>query len=135
MLKSLDLDGVVLELISHDGWDRLLSIEWPTYKELTLDVLSTVEVAKYCPFTRQPSSISFCVFGKKHWVTQDQLGVLLGLYMEGYTLTDRFKDLAQDFPYQVTSEKYWASIATNSRTRKMSQMSNTAHHFIHTLLT
>ncbi|XP_039117955.1 uncharacterized protein LOC120253788 [Dioscorea cayenensis subsp. rotundata] len=46
LLKLLGLDGIILELISHSGWDKLFSIEEPTYKELTLKVLSTVEEQK-----------------------------------------------------------------------------------------
>lgn len=66
VLQTLGLDGVILEHISYDGWDTIFSIEEPTYNELTLEVLSTVEVSRQCPFTHQESSISFPAFGKKH---------------------------------------------------------------------
>lgn len=59
VLKTLSLENIILEHISHDGWDKVFAIEEPAYRELTLEVLSTVEVAKYCPFTHQVSSISF----------------------------------------------------------------------------
>lgn len=104
--------------ISHDGWDRLFSIKETTYKKLTLEVLSIVEVMKHCLFTHQPSYISFRTFGKKHRVTQDYLGVLLGFYTEAYTHTPEFKNLSQDSSYPVTSEKYSTFIATSWRIMK-----------------
>ena len=58
-LKTLGLHNTVREYISHGGWDKVFEIEEPTYRELTLEVLSTIEVANYCHFTRQASSISF----------------------------------------------------------------------------
>lgn len=130
VLKSLDLDSDILELIYHNGWDKLFSINEPTYKELTLEVLSKVEIAKHCPFTRQPSSISFRAFGNHHRVTQDQLGVLMGLYPKSYTCTFEFQDLTFDFPYSLMSATYWSSIATCSITKKAFQLRNPAQRYI-----
>lgn len=105
------------------------------YNEPTLEVLSSIKVAKQCSFTHQVSLISFRAFGMKHWVTQDHLHVLLWLYMETYTYIPKFEALRQDFLYPMTSETYWTSIATSSRTKKASQILNPTHLYMHALFT
>lgn len=50
VLKTLFLDRTILEHISHDGWDKVFDINEPTYYELTLEVLTIIEVVKLCNF-------------------------------------------------------------------------------------
>ena len=78
-LRILGLQNTAREYISHGGWDKVFEIEEPTFRELTLEVLSTIEVTDHRPFTHQASSISFRAFGKNHRFSQDQLSVYLGL--------------------------------------------------------
>ncbi|XP_039118629.1 uncharacterized protein LOC120254620 [Dioscorea cayenensis subsp. rotundata] len=76
-LEVLGLAETVAELINHDGWDRIFSISDPAYGELTLEVLSMIELAR-------PSRITFQAFGIMHAITDEQLGCFLGLYDEGF---------------------------------------------------
>lgn len=46
-LEALGLDGTILDYISHDGWDKILSINEPSYRELTLESLSSIEAVKH----------------------------------------------------------------------------------------
>ena len=132
-LRILGLQNTVREYISHGGWDRVFEIEEPTFKELTLEVLSTIEVTDHCPFTHQTSSISFRAFGKKHRFPQDQLGVYLGLYTEEFARTPECKGLPRDFPHPVTHNSFWRSLG-GSNSKKASQMSNPAYRYIQALL-
>ena len=132
-LKTLGLHNTIREYISHGGWDKLFEIEELTYRELTLEVLSTIEVTDHCPFTRQASSISFRAFGKKHRFSQDLLSVYLGLYTEEFAQTPEFKSLPQDFPHPVSHESFWRSIGC-SNSKKASQTSNPAYRYIQVLL-
>ena len=46
-LRILGLQNTAREYISHGGWDKVFDIEEPTYRELTLEVLSTIEVTDH----------------------------------------------------------------------------------------
>ena len=43
-LRILGLQNTVREYISPGGWDKVFEIEEPTFRELTLEVLSTTEI-------------------------------------------------------------------------------------------
>lgn len=45
-LEVLGLAEAVEELINHDGCDRIFSINDQAYRELTLDVLSTIDLGQ-----------------------------------------------------------------------------------------
>lgn len=48
--EGLGLDGEILEHISHDGWDKVFNIKEPIYRELTLEVLSTIKMVRHYNF-------------------------------------------------------------------------------------
>lgn len=93
-LEALGLASVILEYISHDGWDKIFSIDEPTYRELTLEVLRTIKVVKHSNFVQQRGTLSFQAFGKKHNITHTQLAVYsthtntqISLSVSGFPIT------------------------------------------------
>ena len=133
VLQTLRLDGIILEYITQAGWDKLFSIEEPTFRELTLEVLSTIEILKARAIS--PSRISFRILGKKHRLSLDELGVYMGIYSEAYAWASECHSLPTDFPHPVTSHSFWTSISNGSRNQKASQMSSPVHRYIHALWT
>ncbi|XP_039135232.1 uncharacterized protein LOC120272467 [Dioscorea cayenensis subsp. rotundata] len=128
-LEAIGLDEEALGLTSYDGWDKVLSISEPAYRELTLEVLSTIELIR-------PSRVSFQAFGVRCTLTNTQLGCFLGLYSEEVAQTPTFCGLPTDFPSKVTYTKFWNNILgrRTHESRKASRFLNPAHRYIHAFL-
>lgn len=97
--EVLVLAKIILGLISHNEWDKVLSIEESTYREITLDVLSTIEIIR-------PSKVAFQVFGRMHTMTDIQFGYYLGLYDEEFMNSSSSHDLPVDFPKKMTYTRF-----------------------------
>lgn len=79
----LGLAKTILNLIEHDKWDKVFSIDELPYHDATLEVLSTIELAR-------PSTVTFQVFGEMHTISDTQLVCYLELYDEGFVNTPAF---------------------------------------------
>ncbi|WP_375706372.1 hypothetical protein, partial [Bartonella sp. CL2QHWL] len=132
-LRTLGLASTVWDFISHDGWDTVLDLDEPTYRELTLELLSTFKLQGYYYSTRRAETVSFRAFGKRHRITPDQLGVYLGLYTIEFTESPEFQTLHQDFPLQASPGSFWQSLG-GGVSKKASQIKSHAHRYIHALL-
>lgn len=86
----LGLAKTIFNLIEHNKWDKVFSINELPYHDATLEVLSTIELAR-------PSTVTFQVFGEMHTISDTQLVCYLELYDEGFVNTPAFPHLPTNF--------------------------------------
>lgn len=74
-------------LISHDCWDKLFSIDYPSYRQLTLEVLSTFEARQdeRTVGAIRPGAIRFQAFGKSCEMNYIEFAIYLGIYDDEFS--------------------------------------------------
>ena len=86
-LEQLGLAGRIRLLIDQSGWGNFFEIHEPTYRELTLEFLSTYELDKDAIVYSlgAPSVIKFQLGGISHRFSVTAFGVICGFYTEEFT--------------------------------------------------
>ncbi|KAJ0967993.1 hypothetical protein J5N97_024910 [Dioscorea zingiberensis] len=132
-LEQLHIADRVRSLLSVNGWDRVFAINEATYREHTLEVLSSFE------FDRSPSAllttrtISFQLYGVAHRMSLDRFAIYMGIYDQDYLRIPGTR-LLTSFPGHIISHsRYWQQLGGGPN-KKASSMTDPVHRYIHALV-
>ncbi|KAJ4887835.1 hypothetical protein Rs2_27583 [Raphanus sativus] len=80
LLKALEIDSDMAELLGHLKMPKLLTMAYPTYKELTSQFLSTLEVTYHdSRHVRQGwGKIKFTIDGRVYYMNFKDIGAVMG---------------------------------------------------------
>lgn len=124
-LETIGLADKVLSLISHNGWDKVFAIEEVAYREITLEVLSTIKVVR-------PHGVTFCALGVTRTMSDLQFGLYLGLYDKEFINLSSSRELPIDFPARMTHTRFWNLISgfRSNESKKASRLLKPEHRYI-----
>lgn len=95
------LENVDFHLVDFSGWNRLLSVEEPIYSDITLEVLSTIEVDKSLVGYVRPKAIQLKLFGEPRCLSYTQFVLLMRLYDTNFLTNHRYNMLEINFSLLV----------------------------------
>jgi len=139
ILRTIGIADQVKELLSQNGWENLFSIDEPTFRQLTFEVLSTFEARQdeRSLISQKRGIVRFQAFGKTHKMNHEELAKYLGVYDEDYTSSLPIAQLHIDFPRNTSAKDYWATIAPSDtkNTGKSSRIVDPIQRYVHALIT
>ncbi|KAJ0962269.1 hypothetical protein J5N97_030097 [Dioscorea zingiberensis] len=109
------------------GWDKVFSINHETFREETLEVLSTFETYRSAIQECSLTAISFQLFGEKKTMSYIHFSMLMGFYDKDAFHTRLLTSFPEDI---ITLTRYWLQLGGCHGNQNTSYMSDLVHRFI-----
>ena len=90
LLRDYGIGDQIRELIDVGPWAKLLEIHEPAYREVTLEVLSTLQL--------EDQLLTFQVYDKTQQIPTYQIGMVFNLYLPVEANSLEFSRLPTDWP-------------------------------------
>jgi len=97
-------------LLAVGNWQRLLFIQEPAIRSLTLEVLDSFEFDRSYRDLASINTIQFRAFGRDHSMSLTQFSIHMGLYDEDYTETEEYENLPADYPGSLTPQRAYHAV-------------------------
>lgn len=118
-ISKIGLTETIEGYLANIGWKRFADIQFPAYREPTLEFLSTLK-GKSGESLSEPGTMSFGINGKQFSMSVDEFNIAMGFEDEESIRSDKYRDAStdlpscfkvQDFSAQITNgkDKYCAS--------------------------
>ena len=102
LLRDYGIGDQIRELIDMGPWAKLLEIHEPTYREVTLEVLSTLQL--------EDQLLIFQVYGKNQQIPTYQIGMVFNLYLPVEANSLEFSRLPTDWPQNMNPQLFWEEL-------------------------
>lgn len=99
---QLRLEEEIRGMLQSGGWSQLFSYYEQSYKDNTIEVLSTFEVDKGFVGFDRAGSIRFQLFKERQRLSFTNFSLMSRLYDTDFTSTPKYENLLIDFPLKVT---------------------------------
>ena len=136
VLERLQLRQDCARMLYDEAWFRLLSIEEPIYKELTLTFISTFSIKK--EYNKGlDNEVKFLSLGEYRRFSMIEFIRALEIYDPPYLETPEFRQLPLWFPSEYRPGAYWPRIGRgfyNASSTKSSNFSDISYRVIHYIL-
>lgn len=119
LLKALEIDSDMAEMLGHLKMPKLLTMAYPTYKELTSQFLSTLEVTYHdSRHVRQGwGKIKFKIDGRVYYMNFRDIGTIMGFQDAEETTLPRCDGLPKKLWELITGINHMTGADKNSRIR------------------
>ena len=102
ILRDYGIEAQIRELLDVGPWAKLLEIHELAYREVTLEVLSTLQL--------EDQLLTFQVYGKPHRIPTYQIGMVFNLYLPVEANSLEFSRLPTDWPRDMTPQLFWEEL-------------------------
>ncbi|KAJ0985422.1 hypothetical protein J5N97_003778 [Dioscorea zingiberensis] len=132
---ELGIADRVQSMLGVGGWDKVFSINHETFREVTLEVLSTFEAERSSVQERSLTAISLQLLKERRTMSYTRFAMLMGFYDRKALHTRELRELLTTFPdHIIMAARNWVQLGGCHENHKASLMFNPVHRFIHALV-
>ena len=102
LLQEYGMDQRLQELVVDKTWFKLFEINEPTFKDVAIKFLSTMQIER----DKTSPTITFQALGEIHTIEIKQIGFFLGLYDD----EDHAETLPSSWPDKMNAEIFWSQL-------------------------